>query len=302
MGGVFGLMGLNPVLAQNENPSDPESWTPSKLSSGSSTPTVKKIEELTIETPYTGGKKVLVLCTTKKFLEMANGKFFNTGHQASETFLPIYWMEKCGFAFDIATPDGAPVAIEEWTFPMATGYEDRLREIQSKLQDQLSAPKKMTDILPGGTVDLSPYAAIFLPGGHGPVIEQHKIEALGKILRAAHEISLPTISICHGPNALRAAAIGGGEFPYKGYKLCVFPDKMDKSTPKFGYLPGYMKEEDMVEAELKKLGCLIQNKEMDDSTCIDRELVTGASQAASQTLAFAACRFLADKYDFQVKA
>lgn len=297
-----GVLGLNPQPAEKQNASDPESWLPSTRSLASGTPTIKKFEELTIETPYTGGKKILVLCTTKKFLEMANGKYFNTGHQASETFVPIYHMEKCGFAFDFATPDGAPVAIEEWTFPMATGYEDKLRQVQAKLQDKLSAPMKMTDILPGGIVNLEPYAAIFLPGGHGPTIEQHKIEALGKILRAAHEISLPTISLCHGPSAFRAAAIGGGEFPYKDYKICVFPDKMDKMTPKFGYLPGYMKEEDMVEAQLRKLGFLIQNKEMDDSTCVDRELVTGASQVASQTLAFTACRFLADKYDFQIKA
>jgi len=296
------VCGLNPRKAVKENGSDPESWLPSKMSSNSSTPSVKKFAELTVETQYAGGKRVLVLCTTKKFLEMKNGKYFNTGHQASETFLPLYHMEKCGFSFDFATPDGAPVAIEEWTFPMAKGYEDRLREIQSKLHDQLSAPKKMTDIVTEGVANLEPYAAIFLPAGHGPVIDQHKIEALGKILRAAHETSLPTISICHGPNALRAAALGGGEFPYKGYKLCVFPDKMDKQTPKFGYLPGYMKEEDMVEAQLVKLGCLIQNKEMDDSVCIDRELVTGASPQASQTLAVAACKFLADKYDFKIKA
>lgn len=299
MGGVFGI---NPVLAEKGNASDPESWLPSPTSSKSSTPTIPKFDELTVETPYTGGKKILVLCTTKKFLQMRNGKYFNTGHQASETFVPIYHMSKCGFTFDFATPDGAPVAIEEWTFAMASSYEGKLREVQSQLQDQLSAPKKMTDILPGGIVNLEPYAAVFLPGGHGPVIEQHTIESLGKILRAAHEMSLPTISICHGPSAFRAAAIGGGEFPYKDYKLCVFPDKVDKMTPKFGYLPGYMKEEDMVEAQLKKLGMLVQNKEMDDSICIDRELVTGASQKASQTLAFAACAFLADKYDFSIQA
>jgi len=295
-----GVLGLNPVLAEKANASDPESWVPSRTSTKSSTPTIKKFDELTIESQYTGGKKILVLCTTKKFLQMQNGKYFNTGHQASETFVPIYHMGKCGFTFEFATPDGSPVAIEEWTFPMAVGYEDKLREVQSQLQDQLSAPKKMTDILPGGIVNLEPYAAVFLPGGHGPVIEQHKIESLGKILRAAHEISLPTISLCHGPSALRAAAVGG-EFPYKDYKICVFPDKTDKMTPKFGYLPGYMKEEDFVEAELKKLGMLVQNKEMDDSTCIDRELVTGASQMASQSLAFAACRFLADKYEFAIK-
>jgi len=256
---------------------------------------MKGFEELKVETPYSGTKKILVLCTSKKFLEMQNGCFFNTGHQTSETFVPMYHMDKCGFAFDIATPDGSKVAIEDWTYPMASGYEDKIRQMAAKVADQLNSPLKMTDI----ALDLEKYAAIFLPGGHGPVIEQPKIEVLGAILRAAHAQSLPTISLCHGPAAFRAAALGG-EFPYKGYKLVVFPDKMDVSSPKFGYLPGKMKEEDKVEAALVKLGMEVQNKEMDDSTCVDRELITGCSQAASQTVAVLACKALADKYDFKI--
>lgn len=292
-----GVLGINPQEAPKRNPSDPESWLPSKMSLKSGTPTIKDFAEIKVETPYAGDKKILVVCTTKYLMEMANGKLFNTGHQASETFVPLYHFDKCGFKFDIATPDGTEVAIEEWTFPMAVGYEDKLREIQAKLKTQLTNPMKMADV----PLDLAPYAAIFMPGGHGPVVEQHKIEALGALLRSAHEKALPTISICHGPSALRAAALGG-EFPYKGYKLVVFPDSVDRSTPKFGYLPGYMKEEDWVEAKLKALGCEVQNRAMDNSTCVDRELITGASPLASQTLAVAAVKFLAEKYDFKVQA
>ena len=111
---------------------------------------------------------------------------------------------------------------------------------------------------------------------------------------------LPTISLCHGPAALLAAGIGG-EFPYKGYNICVFPDKMDVFTPKVGYLPGYIKEEDWLVANLVKACCIVQNKEMDDMTCVDRELITGSSQLASQTLAVTAVKFLAEKYGFEVK-
>jgi len=288
-------IGMNARPYEKKHPSDPDSFWPSKMSYGASTPSLKGFAELNIATQYAGTKKILVLCTSKRFLEMQNGKFFTTGHQTSEIFVPMYHMEKCGFTFDMATPDGSPVAIEDWTYPMATGYEDKLRQMASKVAEALSSPLKMTDI----ALDLEKYAAVFCPGGHGPVIEQPKIEALGAILRAAHQKSLPTISLCHGPAAFRAAAIGG-DFPYKGYKLCLFPDKADKSSPSFGYLPGQMKAEDMVEAALVKLGMLPQNKEMDDSTCVDRELITGASQQASQTVAVLACKALAEKYDFKI--
>jgi len=287
---------LQPQVAEKRDPNDPESFLPSSLSLRSSTPTIKNFSEITVETPYAGGKKILVICTTKYLLEMANGKYFNTGHQASETLLPIYHLGKCGFEFEFATPDGGKVALEEWTFPMAVGYDDKLRAVQEKYAAQLKAPTPLADI----PDDLEPYAALFLPGGHGPVIEQGKIARIGELLRSAHAKSLPTISLCHGPAALLSGTIGG-EFPYSGYKLCVFPDAMDLQTPKFGYLPGYIKEEDKLEQNLVKLGMIVQNKEMDDSTCVDRELVTGASQMASQTLAFAAAKFLAEKYDFKIK-
>lgn len=258
---------------------------------------MKEFKELNVVTPYAGDKRILVICTSKYLLEMANGKYFNTGHQSSETFVPLYHFDKCGFQFDIATPDGEAVAIEEWTFPSATGYEDKLRSIQSKLQAQLDAPMRLSEV---GT-DVARYAAIFMPGGHGPLIEQPRVKAIGAILRAAHAIALPTISLCHGPAAFLAADIGG-EFPYKGYKMVVFPDKADEGSPAYGYLPGAMKEGDKLEEKLVRLGCSIQNTEMDDSICVDRELITGASQMASQTVAVAAVEFLADKYNFKVIA
>jgi len=228
---------------------------------------------------------------------MANGKLFNTGHQASETFVTMYHLDKCGFKFDIATPDGKAVAIEEWTFPLADYYEDKLRSIQQKLRVQLEKPMKLSEV----SADLAPYAGIFMPGGHGPVIEQPRIAEIGSILRVAHSIALPTITLCHGGAAMLAAALGG-EFPYKGYKMVVFPDVTDEWTPKIGYLPGNIKEGEKLEQNLRRLGVQIQNKKMDDSTYVDRELITGASQEASQTLAVAAVKYLAERYGFKVIA
>merc|ERR1711971_652116 len=123
---------------------------------------------------------------------------------------------------------------------------DKLEEIRNKVNEQLEKPKKFDDI----DVSLDSYAAIFLPGGHGPLIDLHTYESLGNILRSAHAKEIPTISLCHGPSALRAGAVGG-EFPYKGYKICVFPDSMDRQSPKLGYLPGNLSDDYCCEAKLK---------------------------------------------------
>jgi molecular chaperone Hsp31 and glyoxalase 3 len=73
------------------------------------------------------------------------------------------------------------------------------------------------------------------------------------------------------------------ELELVGYKLCVFPDKNDESSPQVGYLPGRLKDEDRCEANLRELGMEVVNKKMDDSTFVDRELISGASQKAAQT-------------------
>jgi len=283
-----------PRLAPKVSESDPDSYYPSVNAWASGLPS-SVFAELPIATPYSGDKKILVLCTTKHFLEVSNGLFFNTGHQTTEMLLPMYHLDKAGFSFDIATPDGAPAAYEEWTFGLATGYEDKLRGVVEKYSAALSSPKVMSSI----PLDLNDYAAVFMPGGHGPLIEQHTIPALGAILRSAHEQSLTTITLCHGPNALRSAAIGG-EFPYHGYKLVMFPDAMDRQSPNWGYLPGQLKESDFLQSNLEQMGMLVQNTQMDDSTFVDRELITGSSQMASQALSDLAVRTLADKYGFVV--
>ena len=77
--------------------------------------------------------------------------------------------------------------------------------------------------------------------------------------------------------------------------MCVFPDKMDNITPRMGYLPGWLTEEDKAEARLKELGVEVVNTEMDDSTQVDKELITGASQQAAQVFAELCVKTLLEK-------
>jgi len=267
------------------------SFYPSAGSRAQGTPCMTGFKELNVEKPYEGEKKILLLGTSKFLLPCTNGKLFNTGHHSTETLVPMYHFDKAGFKFDVATEDGAPLALEEWTFPLAEGYEDKLHEIRSKVQQQLEMPRKYSDI----SESLDGYAAVFIPGGHGPLIDMHTQEPLGRLLRSAHAKGLTTISLCHGPTALRAAAVGG-DFPYKDYKIAVFPDAVDKTSPSFGYLPGPLRAEDTAESHLKDLGCKVQNTEMDDTVVVDRELITGASQLAAQKVAEAAVQVLVEKY------
>jgi len=113
---------------------------------------------------------------------------------------------------------------------------------------------------------------------------------VGKLLNWAHTNNLFTITLCHGPGSLLATTLTNQEFLYKGYHMAVFPDSVDKMTPKIGYLPGQMPFG--LSEKLKSLGAIIVNTKSDKTVCLDRKLITGASPLASNELGKLAAKTL----------
>ena len=105
----------------------------------------------------------------------------------------------------------------------------------------------------------------------------------------AHDNDLFTISLCHGPVALLATALDG-DYLYAGYDLAVFPDSVDKQTPMIGYLPGKMPS--LVSTKLKDLGANLVNKKADNTVCVDRRLISGASPQAANPIGELAAKTL----------
>ena len=105
---------------------------------------------------------------------------------------------------------------------------------------------------------------------------------VGKAIRWAHDNGLFTITLCHGPGSLLTTTLNGQDFLYEGYKMAVFPDSVDKQTPMIGYMPGHMPWE--LSTKLESLGVKLANTKSDDTVCLDRKLITGASPLASNEL------------------
>ena len=167
-------------------------------------------KETPVEVVHGAGKKVLVVCTDDGRFETANGKVFSSGHNPTEFFLPLLHFQQAGFAFEFATVSGGAVVLEMWAFPTK---DAAVSALFAELEAQLKAPTKLDEV----DASLEGFAGIYLPGGHGAMINLHESVALGKLLHAAHAAAMPTIALCHGPAALLAASkVEGSEFPYKG--------------------------------------------------------------------------------------
>ncbi len=255
------------------------SFRPSKLALKLSTSAVSDFDRVSYDAYKGARRKILVIFTEKKNMKMQNGVEFSTGNHPVEALVPMLHLRDAGFEFEIATPSGAPVVFEMWAMP---GDDEAVTGLYAELKPSFDKPRPLRSVVDGFKDELAEYAAVFVPGGHGAMLGIPEDPNVGTILRWAHENDLFTISLCHGPGSFLATTLGGHEFPYSGYNMAVFPDSVDKMTPKIGYLPGHMPWQ--LEAKLRALGANVVNKKSDRTCVVDRRLITGASPEAADPL------------------
>ena len=260
-------------------------YIPSKSSLKLAAPSKTNYDNTEYDTPYTGNKKILMVCSEQQYMTMENGKKFDTGNHPVEMMVPLLHFKKAGFDTDIFTPTGASVKVEQWAMPED---DDDVKQIYAEYQSKLESPKSIADFVKNDMADSDDYAAIFIPGGHGAMLGLPDDKNLGELLRWGHENDLFTLAICHGPAALLAANLAGSDaandksehdFIFKGYEMVAFPTGMDKQMPKIGYLPGTMPW--YFGEKLEDLGVTISNKLATGSTHQDRKLISGDGPLAA---------------------
>ncbi len=275
------LLGIAPQLEPDG------SYRPSKRALKMATVDKTDFEPISYD-KYAGNRsKILVIFSEQKNMAMRNGKLFSTGNHPVEALLPMLHLQNAGFEFEIATPTGKPVVFEMWAMPQ---NDEHVMGIYNAYKARFENPTPLQEFVDGSLGDAESYAAVFVPGGHGAMLGIPEDANVGKVLRWAHENELFTITLCHGPGSLLATTLNNQPFLYKGYKMAVFPDSVDKQTPMIGYLPGHMPWR--LEEQLTQLGAIIVNKKSDDTTQVDRKLITGASPLAANELGKVAAQTL----------
>ncbi|MFK7934396.1 MAG: glyoxalase III HchA [Saprospiraceae bacterium] len=267
------LLGIAPKLESDG------SYSPSKIALRLATSDKTDFEDISYSKYQGKRSKILAIFTEQKNMTMKNGKMFSTGNHPVEALVPMLHLRNAGFDFEIATPTGKPVVFEMWAFP---NKDEHVKSIYNQYKSDFERPKKLQDFVNNSFSNSAAYAAVFVPGGHGAMLGIPEDKNVGKILNWVDKNDLFTITLCHGPSALLATTLNNQKFLYAGYNMAVFPDSVDKQTPMIGYLPGHMTKE--LSGKLKSLGANIMNSKSDDTVCLDRKLITGASPLASNGL------------------
>jgi putative intracellular protease/amidase len=187
--------------------------------------------------------KVLVLVSSGRGLPLKDGKVYTgAGYYLNELTVVVRGLMKEGYEITFATPRGntPQVDVNSEVVGFFGGDAARLADYML-FRDGLTGlrdPSRIADVVASG---LDQYDAVFVPGGHGPMIDLLDDPNAGIVMRHFHETSKPTAVLCHGPISLLSAlpnsievvsALIAGDaalahakaqgWIYAGYKMTIF--------------------------------------------------------------------------------
>ncbi|GGM19260.1 type 1 glutamine amidotransferase domain-containing protein [Deinococcus aerophilus] len=237
-------------------------------------------------------KKILVVMSSESALPLQGGQTHATGFYLNEFGVPAHRLVQEGYDLTVATPRGNRPPLDQAS-DAASFFKDETEYTQIKafVDDILSGSiQKLSDV----AADLEGYAAVFLPGGHAPMIELMRDPDLRRVLAHFHDRALPTALICHAPVALLAAqedaaayqdALQNGETPdargflYTGYRATVFSTPEERDAESGFEAPMLYYPADALSAA----GMTVQNGEKWSSNVVqDRELITGQNPMSDE--------------------
>src|ERR1700681_1669723 len=187
--------------------------------------------------------KILVLVSSGHGLPLQDGKVYSgAGYYLNELTVPVRALMKNGYEITFANPKGntPQMDVNSATAMFFGGDEAKLQDYLS-FRDGLTGLKNSTRISDVIASGLDQYDAVFVPGGHGPMIDLLDDPDAGTVMRHFHQTSKPTAVLCYGPTSLLSAlpnstevvaALSAGDaagahakakgWIYAGYKMTIF--------------------------------------------------------------------------------
>jgi putative intracellular protease/amidase len=254
----------------------------------------------TAATPSKG--KVLLVASSVNSLVFKDGRSHPTGYFLDELAVPAQEFIKAGYDVVVATPDGNTPALDKNSISESLFQNDKAlldRALSFVLTNpSMQKPKKLGDLVKAG---LDQYDALYVPGGHAPMVDLMQDKDLGAALRHFHTANKVTALLCHGPIAVaaamkdpegfrRAMVVGdvakakslAAGWPYAGYKMTVYSTVEELPVEKFlgGDIQFYM--EDALGAAGAQVNVAAPDK---PHVVQDRELITGQNPFSDHVLA-----------------
>lgn len=220
--------------------------------------------------------KIVFVLTGVDYWTLADGTKHPTGFWAEEFVAPYRVFTSAGHEVVVATPGGVVPSVDRASLaPEVNGGRQNADEIAAVLEsaDELQRPIKLED------VDLADYAAVFYPGGHGPMEDLAVNAESARLLTDTLKSGKPLGVVCHAPAALLATETDGAS-PFRGYQVTGFTNAEEAQA---GFAD---KAKWLLQDRLISLGTEFSEGEpWAPNVVADRNLLTGQNPASSAPLA-----------------
>ncbi|MGW0188289.1 type 1 glutamine amidotransferase domain-containing protein [Streptomyces sp. NPDC003362] len=221
--------------------------------------------------------KILFVMTGADHWTLNDGTRHPTGFWAEEAVAPYEAFKAAGHEIVVATPGGVVPPVDKGSLaPEYNGGPEGADRVARALagMTELERPIRLEDVV------LDDYAAVFYPGGHGPMEDLAVDAASGGLLIDALDSGKPLGVVCHGPAALLAAVREDGANAFAGYRVAAFTDAEETQ----GGLADKAKW--LLQSRLAEAGVDVRAGEpWAPNVVVDRNLVTGQNPASSGPLA-----------------
>jgi putative intracellular protease/amidase len=221
--------------------------------------------------------KVLFVMTAADQWTLADGTKHPTGFWAEEVVVPYAALSAAGHQVVVATPGGVVPTVDAASLaPEVNGGQDGADQVKQALagMTELQHPLKIDEVA------VDDYAAVYVPGGHGPMEDLATDPDSGRLLTLALQSGRPLGLVCHGLAALLATGDTAAASPFSGYRLTGFTNTEETQAGLAAGAPWLLQD------RLGEIGADFQEGDpWAPHLVVDRNLVTGQNPASSATVA-----------------
>lgn len=177
--------------------------------------------------------KILCIVSAATQLTLKNGKTVPTGYFLSELVVPAMILRDAGWRFTYATVNGAhpsldPLSDKSMWFGFSSDEHNKAKQfIASEAANaNFGHPLSLSALTEG---ELQTYTAVFVPGGHGPMVDLAENLDVARVLEHFVRTNKLIFTLCHGPAALLSMA-GRGDFPLRGRRITCWSNIEENMT------------------------------------------------------------------------
>lgn len=193
----------------------------------------------------------------------------STGYFLSEVSHPFYPITELGVEVNFASLLGGKVPMDHSSFDL----EDA---INRRFVEDTRTYGKLDSTIPIGKIDVSSYAGVFFPGGHGTVFDLPNSNQLATLVASIYESGGIVAAVCHGPSALLNVKLMDGQSLVKGKRVTGFTDDEEREIKLEKIVPFSL------ETELKKRGAIFEKSDVQKKrVVVDGKLITGQNPASA---------------------